>query len=165
MRYRISEYGRVLATRERGSEIRLAMESALRSAPINEEIVLDFSGVDIISFSVADEIIGRIVADRDAGLLGECMVLVAEANDDVLDPIVRALRRRQLVGAQSGGVPGRTLYFPTHRQTSNTAARSKGDDHSAEPVGEDRDGHGQVPSNQCSPCRVVGIPATLVSND
>jgi len=116
-----------MATRERGGEVRRAIEAALQHAPSSEEIVLDFSDVEIISFSIADEVVGRILADRAAGMLGDRVILLAGANEDVLDPIIRALQRRGILGALLDGDQIRLLNAPEHLQVTFDVARRRGE--------------------------------------
>ena len=127
MHYRVAEHGRVLATRERGGEVRRVIEAALEQTPSTEEIILDFTDVEIISFSVADEIVGRVLADRAAGVFGDRPILITGANEDVLDPIVRALQRRDVVGALLDGDRIRLLNAPEHLQVTFDAAQLRGE--------------------------------------
>jgi hypothetical protein len=127
MRYHVGQHGRVFSTRERGTELRRQIEAALEQVGLGEPLILDFSGVELISFSVADEVVGKLLADRAAGALGDRAIMLAGANEDVLDPIVRSLRRRDVVGAhlEEGGSV-RLLAAPVHLQATFEAAQARG---------------------------------------
>lgn len=118
--------GRVLSTRERGGEIRRSIEIEVKQMASNDELILNFSGVEIISFSVADEIV-RALVNRIAGLFGERPILVTGANEDVLDPIVRSLQRRDLIGAVLDGDQIHLLNAPEHLQVTFNAAQVRGE--------------------------------------
>lgn len=124
MKYRFASHGRVFATRERGAKVRQEIEALLRSAPPGQSCVLDFAGVEMISFSFADEVVGRLLSDRAAGSYGDRSVLVGGAGEDVRDPISRSLARRELLGAFLEKSEELTLTGPEHlRETFAAAVR------------------------------------------
>jgi hypothetical protein len=116
-----------MATRGRGAEIRQAIAAAMPSIPTGEAMILDFSGVEIVSFSIGDEVVARVLLDMAAGAFEERPILVANANEDVLDPIVRALQRREVLGAQLDGDRIVLLNAPDHLQATFDAARERGE--------------------------------------
>lgn len=60
---KFSKYGSVLTTRRLGREIRTTqIENRLRS---NHRIVFDFSEVDLVTHSFADECFGKLLEDFD----------------------------------------------------------------------------------------------------
>ncbi|MBI3976609.1 MAG: DUF4325 domain-containing protein [Chloroflexi bacterium] len=126
MRYLVVRHGTMFSTRERGAAVRAEIEAAARQATPFEPIVVDFAGVELTGFSFADEVTGRVYLDRMAGQLGNRIVLVANANVDVLDQVERSLDRRQLIGAyvEKGSV--RLLGAPEHLQQTFAAARRRG---------------------------------------
>lgn len=128
MRYRLAALGTVFSTRERGAKVRGEIESALRQHEEHEPLVIDFNGVELISFSFADEVVGTSLANLKAGDLGERPILVANANPDVLDPIERSLNRRDLIGGiltEDGSV--RIIGEGPHLQLTFDAARRRGE--------------------------------------
>lgn len=123
MQFRFSDLASFFSTRERGSEVRREIEKRLRGANFEGFLILDFSGVQLISFSFADEVVGRLLADRAAGEWDNTLILVANANDEVLHPIVRSLERRKLIGLYL--LPGeiRLIAAPPHTVETYEAAR------------------------------------------
>lgn len=55
----LEPYGAQLWTRERGSEIRAALEAVLDTLAPGEVVVLDLEGVEVFDFSFANELFGR----------------------------------------------------------------------------------------------------------
>lgn len=55
----LQRYGRHLWTRERGGEIRAALEALLDTLVPGQVVVLDLEGVDVFDFSFANELFGR----------------------------------------------------------------------------------------------------------
>jgi hypothetical protein len=127
MLYPVAQHGRVFSTRERGAELRRQIEAALEKVGLGEPLILDVAGVELISFSVADEIVGKLLADRAVAKRPGRAILLAGANEDALDPIVRSLRRRDAVGAhlEEGGSI-RLLAAPEHLQATFEAAQARG---------------------------------------
>jgi len=125
--YRLSEHGRVFSTRERGARLRADIEHKLALAPVTEPFVLDFADVDIISFSVADEVVARLIANRDQQTDEMAPILVANANEDVVDSIVRALERRDVVGACLTDDGVTLLNAPPHLVDTFAAAERRGE--------------------------------------
>jgi NurA-like 5'-3' nuclease len=85
-------------------------------------VVLDFGGVQLVSFSFADEFVGRLLAERASGDLGEHAILISNANEDVLAPIEQSLQRRDLITTQFDGNRLRLLNAPDHLQETLDAA-------------------------------------------
>lgn len=126
MRYRLARHGATFATRARGAEVRADIESAVRQTKPDEMILLDFEGVEVISFSFADEVVGHLLADRSHGDLAERAILVTNANEDVVDSIVSSLGRRGLVGARLFGGAIDLLNAPIHLRETFAALRQRG---------------------------------------
>lgn len=57
----MNEFGRCLTTREAGREAYTTIKDAMSST--SGKIAFDFSGVDMITNSFADEVFGRLVAE------------------------------------------------------------------------------------------------------
>lgn len=79
----LHEFGRTFATRERGAELR----DTVLTRCIDEPLIVDFAGVTNVSYSFADEFVGRLSCVRpDIELLN-----MASA----VEPIVRRARERR----------------------------------------------------------------------
>lgn len=88
--YTVVERGRTFSTRPRGAELR---ESLLQEMKGAEHVTLDFSGVLSISYSFADEFVGRLeqAADQSQVPFG---LSVIGASDEVQRVIDRARSNR-----------------------------------------------------------------------
>ena len=62
MRIQFSQFGKQLATRVAGSVVR---ETIVKSIERNEKVIFDFSDVEIITNSFADECFAKLVFDFD----------------------------------------------------------------------------------------------------
>ena len=85
-RFLLSEFGTSYATRGRGQELR---EQALKRAGGSSTLIVDFAGVQHVSYSFADESAGKLVAGGD-----DLAVEVAHASETVGRAIDDAVRRR-----------------------------------------------------------------------
>jgi hypothetical protein len=85
-RFLLSEFGTSFATRGRGQELR---EQALKRAGGSSTLIVDFAGVQHVSYSFADEFAGKLVAEDD-----ELAVKVAHASETVGRTVDDAVRRR-----------------------------------------------------------------------
>lgn len=56
----LSDFGHTFATRERGAELRGELLGRLDGAP---DVMIDFAGVTNVSYSFADEFLGKLCAD------------------------------------------------------------------------------------------------------
>lgn len=59
--FRLGDFGQSFATRERGEELR---EALLRALDDRGEVVIDFAGVTTVSYSFADEFLGKLCAEH-----------------------------------------------------------------------------------------------------
>ncbi|TAK33856.1 MAG: DUF4325 domain-containing protein [Chloroflexota bacterium] len=125
MRYQFSEKGTFFSTRQRGDEVRGDIEARLQGLEPNEPLILDFAGVEMISFSFADEVVGRLLESSKAGGLGDRVILLANLNAETSDPIERSLERRELIAAYldvDGSV--RLMCAPQHLEQTFTAVQA-----------------------------------------
>jgi hypothetical protein len=56
----LSDFGQTFATRERAAQLR---EELMDKAVDHEEVIVDFDGVTNVSYSFADEFLGKLCAD------------------------------------------------------------------------------------------------------
>ena len=66
MTFRLAEHGRAFATRPRGVELLGALESQARPGDL---AIIDFTGVLSVSYSFADEFVGRLLERQAQGEL------------------------------------------------------------------------------------------------
>lgn len=86
LHFTLSEFGRSFATRGRGEELR--GEGLDRAAP-REDIVLDFRDVSKVTYSFADELVGKLMAEDSMG------IGLANMTPNVARSVERAVRRRR----------------------------------------------------------------------
>jgi STAS-like domain of unknown function (DUF4325) len=106
VRYPIKErWEAFLATRPRGARVREDIERELAKVSPGGFLALDFSGVDAVTFSFADEAIAKLVADRLSGDLPDRGLVLEGLNEDVRETVEVVLQRRKLaavVATESG---------------------------------------------------------------
>jgi STAS-like domain of unknown function (DUF4325) len=83
--FTLGEFGRTFATRERGTELR---DELIRRAGVQQDAVIDFAGVTNVSYSFADEFVGKLHAD------GDLHVRLENAVPRVARVVTRAVERR-----------------------------------------------------------------------
>ena len=89
---------RFLATRSKGRELRTELEDrVLGVSP--DEVVIDFSGVEAMTISFADEFVGRFYASLASGDTAAPLVLLTGLNEDNLTTVSICLERRELAAA------------------------------------------------------------------
>lgn len=86
----------VLVTRELGSNLRERLDSVL-SEEDTRVLVVDFSAVDILDFSSADEAVGKVCNRLVAGEYGDKYLVVKGLKPHCQENLEVALRQRQLV--------------------------------------------------------------------
>lgn len=91
MRLELEAFGASLISRGRGQKIR---ESLLREiAPNDQQVVIDFNGVDHASYSFVDELVGKLVTMHADGVIA-ARVEIANASDVTRFHIEQCLSRR-----------------------------------------------------------------------
>ncbi|HMJ03912.1 MAG TPA: STAS-like domain-containing protein [Conexibacter sp.] len=60
LKFTVRDFGQTFATRERGAELR---EELRRRADEGDEVIVDFADVTNVSYSFADEFLGKLCAD------------------------------------------------------------------------------------------------------
>ncbi len=96
MLHRYPVHGPVVATRERGSEVRQKLEALLRTASPGDVVEVDLTGVEAMTVSFADELVGRLMADRASGEFQDQALVVVGKSDDVRETLEVVLERRGL---------------------------------------------------------------------
>lgn len=99
MRYSILTWNAFLATRERGRRVREDIESSIARMSAGETLTMDFSGVEGITASFADECVAKLILERDTGSHTDRGLLIEGANEDVRETLETVLARRKLAAA------------------------------------------------------------------
>lgn len=86
------EYGENLGTRPLGKRVR---EQLLPLIEENDFVVLDFTGVDVVSNSFADECIAKLLLTMSLAEL-KCRTTFRGLNPIATESVLTALRRRHL---------------------------------------------------------------------
>ena len=89
------EYGQNLGTRPLGKRVR---EQLLPLIEKNERVVLDFTGVDVVSNSFADECIAKLLLEMPLAEL-KSRTTFRGLNPIASESVLTALRRRHLTTA------------------------------------------------------------------
>ncbi len=85
LQFRLIEFGRSFATRGRGEELRKELIARVEDEDV---AILDFSGVTNVSYSFADEFVGKLAAERTP------RVESANMSAEVARSVERAVARR-----------------------------------------------------------------------
>jgi hypothetical protein len=106
-RYAVARWGKFLATRERGRQVREDVEVQLTQMPAGESLVLDFSDVEGLTVSFGDEFLARLVLGRASGDFADRGLVVDGANEDVRETLETVLSRRKVaaVTLEANGEP------------------------------------------------------------
>jgi hypothetical protein len=90
IRLLLADHGRTFATRGRATEMREQVSADLAR---DGHLVIDFAGVTNITYSFADELVGKLIAENDGR--------VEPVNMDplVASTVARAVERRTHVGS------------------------------------------------------------------
>lgn len=96
MRYQVANWGTFLATRPRGERVRGEITEKLRSLSAGETLALDFTGVEGLTSSFADECVAKLLLERASGDLTDRSLVIEGANEDVREELETVLSRRKL---------------------------------------------------------------------
>jgi anti-anti-sigma regulatory factor len=95
--YPVATLGSYLSTRDLGAKARSELEQRVRTAGEDAFLILDFSGVEAVTISFADEFLGRLSTARAAGDLPSGVgLMVTGLNEDIREAIDICLQRRGL---------------------------------------------------------------------
>ena len=120
--FHVAQFGKRLGTRLEGERARLRLESVLRSLPEEGQVRLCLDGLDVLSTSFADELIGKAYQRMVDGDFGDrTMVLVAPSPELAEGIDVKLAQRRLAMLCLQGG---RWLLVGSHTPAlSETLAR------------------------------------------
>lgn len=114
-KYRLEVEGPVGATRQRGQEWRQRLEGLLRQSAPGDLVEVDLTALEAMSVSFADELIGRLLADRLTGDFQDRAIVILGSNDDVRETLEAVLQRRDAGALYRAGRKGavQALAGPT----------------------------------------------------
>jgi hypothetical protein len=95
-RFRIAQFGPRLGTRMEGEHAREQLFSLLCSLPDTGQVRLSLEGIDVLSTSFADELIGKTLHQLTIGELGDRTLILETPVLDLADGIDAKLAQRQL---------------------------------------------------------------------
>lgn len=97
MIFRMERFGLAFfATRGKGLEVRQSIEQAMREVPAGESLVVDFSGIEDITFSFADECIAKVMVSKGAGDYPDRGIVLSGMTDEIRETLNVVLARRDL---------------------------------------------------------------------
>jgi hypothetical protein len=85
LRFSLSDFDRAFATRSRGSELRTTL---IARAADEDRAIVDFAGVTNVSYSFADEFVGKLCSE------GSLRIELANMTPAVARTVERAVERR-----------------------------------------------------------------------
>jgi hypothetical protein len=85
-----------LVTRQSGQIIRNRIESDIAKEKDGEVVALDFSEINIIDYSCADEIVAKLISRLIGSEYGEKYIVLAGLNENQRENIEVALERKEL---------------------------------------------------------------------
>lgn len=96
----LGEFGKQLAMRPHGRKVQEALDSALRKLPAGSVLVVDFSGVEMMDYSFADEALGTLYSRMAAKEYPDRYLVLAVGDDEMgealMENIEVALSRREV---------------------------------------------------------------------
>jgi DNA-binding MarR family transcriptional regulator len=100
LNFDVGQHGELqfLATRSKGREMRGELEDRIsRGRP--DEVVIDFTSVEAMTISFADEFVGRFYTSVASGDIVASLVLLTGLNEENLATVSICLERRELAAA------------------------------------------------------------------
>ena len=115
---------RFLATRDRGRACRTSMEKTIRSAPSAHGLVIDFTGIEAMTISFADEFIGKFYAELASAADATMLVRLRGLGDETEETIRVCLERRDQISVVESGRGVVLLAAASHLVDTYERARS-----------------------------------------
>jgi len=92
----ISQFGPRLGTRLEGEKARARLVAAIEALPRDGRIIISLQGIDVLSGSFADEVIGKAYQGLVAGLYEERTMILRTPSLELTDDLAHKLERRKL---------------------------------------------------------------------
>jgi hypothetical protein len=116
----VRDFGEWLMSRDTGSKVCRELEERLARG--GADAVIDFTGVQAMTFSFADEFIGRFMSMREAELVGSVGVILSGLNEDTAETATLVLERRHLIAVCRVGEDLRLLGADEYLEETFTTA-------------------------------------------
>ncbi|MDI5975474.1 STAS-like domain-containing protein [Amycolatopsis magusensis] len=110
----MDEHGSYLATRSVAKLARESLEHEVAAGAQGGELLVDFTGVDAMTISFADEFLGKFYGSVAAGDVAASVVLLQGLNEETLETIQICLERRELMAATVDGEQLKLLAAPEY---------------------------------------------------
>ncbi|MBE0635077.1 hypothetical protein IH601_03680 [Candidatus Bipolaricaulota bacterium] len=94
--FRISQFGTRVGTRLEGAAARPHLVEAVEALPAEGQLIISLEGIDVLSGSFADEVIGKVYQDLVNGRYQDRTMLVQTPSMDLADDLSHKLERRRL---------------------------------------------------------------------
>jgi len=95
-RFRVAQFGPRLGTRMEGEGARQQLFALLQSLPDDGQVRVSLEGIDVLSTSFADELIGRTLNPLTTGEFGNRTLILETPMLDLADGVDAKLAQRQL---------------------------------------------------------------------
>jgi hypothetical protein len=95
----VSQHGAFLATRSSARTIRESLETKATALDPGDSVTIDFTGVEAMTISFADEFLGKFYTALAAGDVPAQVVLLRGLNEDTHETVTVCLQRRELLAA------------------------------------------------------------------
>jgi len=110
--FRLADYSTTFSTRSKADEIANNFKLMANDLRNDSHLVVDFSGVEAISYSFLDQLIGRI---SELPLLNEKRISFANWSDSLVSVIDKSLEHRSCSYSSSGYKAERVLVCQSSR--------------------------------------------------
>lgn len=104
--FRLSDYSTAFSTRTRADEVSMTLLDFTKTMNDDDNLVIDFKGVEAISYSFLDQFLHKI---SGSPLTKEQRVYIAGWSEDLMPVIDKSLQHRNCSYSRSGLKSGRTL--------------------------------------------------------
>ena len=94
--FELSQFGLRVGTRLEGEAARKDLVKTVGSLPPEGQLTISLHGVDVLSGSFADEVIGKVYQDLVKGRHGERTIIIQTPSIELTDDLSNKLERRKL---------------------------------------------------------------------
>jgi STAS-like domain of unknown function (DUF4325)/Winged helix-turn-helix DNA-binding len=101
LQFPVGQQGSYLVTRSSARMLREGLERRIEAQPGLEEITIDFSGVEAMTISFADEFIGRFYAALADGSIPPAAVALTGLTEETREEVTICLERRDLIAVDT----------------------------------------------------------------
>ncbi len=109
--FRLSDYSITFSTRTRADEIAVTLCEFMKTLHDDDNLVIDFQGVEAISYSFLDQFLSRV---SRFPLIREKRISIAGWSKDLISVIDKSLQHRSCDYSQSGLNREQTLVYQSN---------------------------------------------------